>query len=139
MGLANNEILKMGVDLLTDVLNTINAITEAISGGSGLNKSIVSLVTVVGSLKVGKSLLGMAGFGGLAGIQGKEAGESAGQQFVSGFISAAKKAKGGEKLAKTKFLGGKIIGGFATKTNNAEEVLKNANFTEGSKAKEIQD
>jgi hypothetical protein len=50
MGLTNNEILKGCVDALTLMLETINKITDAISGGSGLMKSIVSLTTVIGGL-----------------------------------------------------------------------------------------
>jgi hypothetical protein len=58
MGLANNEILKLGVDLLTGLLETINKVTDAISGGNGLTKSVVSLIAVIGALKGGKALLG---------------------------------------------------------------------------------
>jgi hypothetical protein len=58
MGLANNEALKFGVDLLTKVLETINKLTDGISGGNGLVKSVVSLVTVIGALKGGRALLG---------------------------------------------------------------------------------
>jgi hypothetical protein len=60
MGLANNEILKVGVDTLTLLLETVNKITEAVSGDGGLTKSIVSLLTVVGALKGGNALLGKA-------------------------------------------------------------------------------
>ena len=60
MGLANNVILKGAIDTLTFVLTTINKITDAISGGNGLVKSVVSLVTVIGGLKLGKNLLGGA-------------------------------------------------------------------------------
>jgi hypothetical protein len=65
MGLANNEIIKLGVDLLTGLLETINNITSALSGGNGLVKSIISLVTVIGALKGGKSLFDNL-FGGTA-------------------------------------------------------------------------
>ena len=60
MGLSNNEILKGAVDTLTMIITGINKITDAISGGNGLVKSIVSLATVLGALKLGKSLLGGA-------------------------------------------------------------------------------
>ena len=65
MGLANNEILKFGVDLLTGVLEAVNKLTNALSGGNGLVKSIISLVTVIGALKGGKSLFDNL-FGGIA-------------------------------------------------------------------------
>ena len=58
MGLANNEILKFGVDLLTGVLEAVNKLTEALSGGNGLIKSFVNLVAVVGALKGGSQLFG---------------------------------------------------------------------------------
>jgi hypothetical protein len=57
MGLANNEILKFGVNLLTTILESINRMTSALSGPDGLLKSLVSLVTVIGALKVGKAAL----------------------------------------------------------------------------------
>lgn len=57
MGLSNNEILKFGVDLLTGLLEGINALTNGISGGNGLVKSLTSLVMVWGALKGGRSLL----------------------------------------------------------------------------------
>jgi hypothetical protein len=58
MGLANNEILKFGVDLLTGVLETVNKLTEALSGGNDLIKSFVNLIAVVGALKGGSMLFG---------------------------------------------------------------------------------
>jgi hypothetical protein len=57
MGLANNEILKFGVDLLTGFLETVNKLTDALSGGNGLVKSVISLITVIGALKGGNALL----------------------------------------------------------------------------------
>ena len=56
MGLANDEIIKLGVDLLTGILETVNNVTKAISGENGLIKSFVSLATVIGSLKGGSAL-----------------------------------------------------------------------------------
>jgi hypothetical protein len=61
MGLANNEILKGAVDTLTFVIEGVNSLTEAISGGNGLAKSIVSLTTVIAALKTGGSLFGSFG------------------------------------------------------------------------------
>lgn len=125
MGLANNEILKGGVDLLTGLLETINNLTTAMSGGSGLIKSVTSLVTIIGALKVGKSLLGgglswagqKMGLGGTTETitkttddqgrtvetivrkpaqQGKNAGQQAGQGFVTGFNQAIAKSRQGQ-------------------------------------------
>jgi hypothetical protein len=66
MGLANNEILKLGVDLLTGLLNAINKVTSSLSGGNGLVKSIINLATVIGALKGGASIIkGIFGESGL--------------------------------------------------------------------------
>jgi hypothetical protein len=56
MGLANNDILKFGVDLLTGFLNTVNKLTSALSGGNGLAKSVINLTTVIGALAGGRAL-----------------------------------------------------------------------------------
>lgn len=63
MGLANDEAIKFGVDTLTKILETINNIIDAISGGNGLVKSITSIGMAIGAFKVGKSLLGEGGWG----------------------------------------------------------------------------
>ena len=56
MNLANNELIKFGVDFLADFLETINSITEALSGGNGMIKSILTLGEVVVGLKTGKDI-----------------------------------------------------------------------------------
>ena len=66
MGLSNNEIIKGAVDFLTFVIEGVNKLTEALSGGNGLTKSLVSLMTVIGALKLGRNALG--------GIMGQAAG-----------------------------------------------------------------
>jgi hypothetical protein len=70
MGLANNEFLKGAVDILTLIIEGINKMTNALSGENGLIKSIVSLTTVVGALKLGGSILkgGLTWIGGATGI-----------------------------------------------------------------------
>ena len=57
MGLANNEILKGGVDLLTELLKTINNLTEFISGGNGIIKSVLNLGIALMGLKTGGAVL----------------------------------------------------------------------------------
>jgi hypothetical protein len=80
MGLANNEILKAGVDGLTKILETVNKITEGLSGGNGLIKSVVSLAGVLATLKGGKALLsGTAVGGAMSGLVGKLAGGKGGE------------------------------------------------------------
>jgi hypothetical protein len=74
MSLANNDILKGAVDFLTWIVEGINKMTDSISGGNGLIKSITSLITVIGALKLGKQAIGSTGFvqalGGLTGKAG---------------------------------------------------------------------
>ena len=57
MGLANNEALKFGIDALTKLLEIANKLTEALSGKSGLAKTVISFMTVMGAMKGGKTLL----------------------------------------------------------------------------------
>ena len=57
MGLANNEILKFGVNLLTGLLESINKIIDTISGGNGLIKSVVSLGLAIAGLALGGKVL----------------------------------------------------------------------------------
>ena len=57
MGLANNEILKFGVDVLTGLLSTINKLTASLSGGNGLVKSILNLSVAFMGLKTGGTIL----------------------------------------------------------------------------------
>jgi hypothetical protein len=56
MGLANNEILKFGVDILTSLVEGINNATKALSGGNGLIKSVMSLALAFAGLKAGKNI-----------------------------------------------------------------------------------
>jgi hypothetical protein len=58
MGLSNNEILKGAVDFLTFVIESVNKLTDALSGGNGLIKSLISLTTVISGLKAGKNIIG---------------------------------------------------------------------------------
>ena len=63
MGIANNEFIKIGIDLLTNLLETINKIIDGISGGNGLIKSAVSLGAVFGGLQLGKKVFSATGAG----------------------------------------------------------------------------
>jgi hypothetical protein len=58
MGITNSEIIKVGVDLLTGLLNTINSLT-GIAGSEGLGgviTSILRLGTVLLGLKAGNAV-----------------------------------------------------------------------------------
>lgn len=57
MGLANNEIVGIAVNILTTLLTTINNIIDAVSGGNGLIKSILTLVATFAGLKLGGALM----------------------------------------------------------------------------------
>lgn len=110
MGLANNEILKFGVELLTSILTTVNKLIEALSGGNGLTKSFLSLVAVLISLRTGKGILHKI-FGGksgglLEGLLGKKSdikgqSEKAGRESAFAFVSSFK--KGGKREGKNLF------------------------------------
>jgi hypothetical protein len=65
MGLSNNEILKGAVSFLTKFIEGVNKLINGISGGNGLLKSVVSLTTAIGALKLGKSILGQKADKGL--------------------------------------------------------------------------
>lgn len=53
MGLANNELIKLGVDLLTGLLNTINTITGVLPGAG---EGIAKLLITIGALKAGGAI-----------------------------------------------------------------------------------
>jgi hypothetical protein len=88
MGLTNNEIIKGAVDLLTDILNTINKLTDAF-GESG--SSIAKWALAIGGLK---AVGGLFKNGGLfdkvlsnsifSGFLGKGAGAAAGGAGLKG-------------------------------------------------------
>jgi hypothetical protein len=55
MGLANQDFLKGGIDTLTMFLDAVNNLTNALSGGKGLSKTLLSFATAFGALKLGKT------------------------------------------------------------------------------------
>ena len=105
MGLANNSLIKTGVDLLTDLLTTINNLTDA--GDSKIGKfttSLLRLGTVLIGLKGGQSaingilkFLTNTGITEILGMKGMETGKV-------DFFAAIKKAIAGlgEDATKTK-------------------------------------
>lgn len=70
MSLANNDILKLGVDALTGFLNIVNKLIDGLSGGNGLVKSVLSLSAAIGGLKLGKTIL-KKGLGNVSDIWNK--------------------------------------------------------------------
>lgn len=154
MGLSNNEFIKAAVDALTGLLTTIDKIIGTISGGSGVIKSALSILTAIGGLKLGKSLLfsvtdkvgeGREGgflqriFGKKPQLQaeGMQAGQAAGQGFKAGFQAAIKGAKtGGFKgffttgIEKTSFSQNELEKTFSSKNWNFDFSKVNTNSDE---------
>ena len=58
MGIANDQAIRFVLDSLIKFLSGINKITDAISGGKGLLKSIANIGITVGGLKIGGSIIG---------------------------------------------------------------------------------
>lgn len=87
MGILDSDVIKFGVDLLTQLLNAINNITEALPGPlSGLAKIGIA----IGGLKIGKSI-----FNSLFSSIGKaflEGGEKAGLELEKGLEKTVNKA-----------------------------------------------
>ena len=67
MGLANADVIKFGIDLLTGLLNIVNGLIGALSGNNGLTKMLLSLGTVLATFKIGKTIFGNTTLGKNAG------------------------------------------------------------------------
>lgn len=113
MGLSNNEVIKTAVDVLTSLLQTINKIISSLSGGNGLIKSVLSIGTAIGGLKLGKSIISSlignmidTKDGGIFSkafgttTSQKKAGLQAGKSFLSGLSDAIKN----KSLPKTDYI-----------------------------------
>ena len=81
MGIADNDLIKTGIDLLTSLLETINKLLNNLPG---LVKSFASLALVFVALRVGGALLNKA-LSGISGIVAKS--------FVSAGVVASKTAE----------------------------------------------
>ena len=57
MGIANSDLIKGGVDMLTKILNIVNTLIDKLSGGSGLIKGVLSLGAAFMGLSAGESAL----------------------------------------------------------------------------------
>lgn len=113
MGLSNNEVIKTAVDVLTSLLQTINKIISSLSGGNGLIKSVLSIGTAIGGLKLGKSIISSL-IGNMVDTKDggifskafgtttsqKKAGLQAGKSFLSGLPDAIKN----KSLPKTDYI-----------------------------------
>jgi TP901 family phage tail tape measure protein len=96
MGIANNELIKGAVDLLTKILEKVNGL---VNGLPGLTKSFASLALVFVALRAGGALLNKA-LAGISGVMAKgviDAGTAAGvikQAETTGKMAGAAAAKG---------------------------------------------
>jgi hypothetical protein len=57
MGLANNELLKFGVDILTGLLTIVNKFTDFLSGSNGIAKSLITLTLAITALNGARTVL----------------------------------------------------------------------------------
>lgn len=86
MGLANNQIIKITINLISSFINTVNKLTNTLSAGSGLLKSFFNLGTLLIAIKLGR-----AAFTGFFNwllknsvVRGTAAGTATGQGFGAG-------------------------------------------------------
>lgn len=84
MNLANSEIIKTAVDLLTNLLTTINSLIDGISGNNDILKTFVAALGSVLAFKVGRSAL-KGGFNSFTSAF-KEQGMTSGKAFRNAFI-----------------------------------------------------
>jgi len=134
MGLANNSLIKLGVDALTHILNIVNGLTsgfEKLLGPSGsFIDGLTKIALLIGGLKVGKGLLagslssiiGKGSFGkAAASAMGVEPGKGVFGTLGKGFTSPFKNIGASFSLFKetdlakniwggAKGLGGKVLG-----------------------------
>lgn len=112
MGLANNQIIKFGVDTLTEALTVINKIIDVLSGAipdpfGGIVKSVLTLSATLGGLNLGRILTKGLITGGVSWWEG------------TGFTQAFSKELFGEESLKKAFVSkGKKF------TNPLSKVLK---------------
>lgn len=55
MGLANNQIIKVVIDLIANFIETINKLTNTLSLGSGFLKSFFNLTALLGGIKLARA------------------------------------------------------------------------------------
>jgi hypothetical protein len=85
MSIANSKVIKGAVDALTGLVNILNKVVNAVSGGNGLLKSIAAIGLSVGGLKLGRNI-----FNGLFGNPSEGS-------FLKGWVTNLGKAFRGEE------------------------------------------
>lgn len=137
MGLANNEVIKAGVDTLTFLLETVNNLLTAFSGNAGLIKSVLSFGAVWGGLKLGGKLLGKTGSGNvlqtLFGKNPEKDSEKLGNKTSEGFLKGF--SKKGKNIFSELFTSGVNKDSLKEVQNQFDQVLSNSNLTDEQKLK----
>lgn len=95
MNLANSEIIKFVVDLLTNLLTTINSLIDGISGNNDILKTFVAALGSILAFKVGRSVLkgGFASFTSAFKEQGTTSGKAFRKAFIDEFSTIGSFAK----------------------------------------------
>ena len=129
MGLMNNEILKGGIDLLTDVLDKINTLIDFLSTKApdpfeGVTKSLTTLLLTLGGLGAARKLLSRGIESGVGWFRGEMSGKQAIGNLLFSPKNALAEAKA-EKAAAEK--AGKEAGSAFSiaYTNARDSILKN--------------
>lgn len=127
MGLANNKLIKDGVDVLTFLLETINKIISSLSGGSGIVKTFVTAIGAIGAFKLGQKGLNKIAPGLASKMfgDGKKLGQGWALKLGAGIKDGISKIKSGDM---GKALLKKI--GFVNKQIKGEDLTKEFGFDE---------
>lgn len=137
MGVLNSDIVKAGVDLLTNLLNGINALTSGFgtlnSGAGKFLNTFAKLALLIGGLNLGKGLTsGLLGSVGSI-LTGKAAAGTFQQMAATAMLGNSAGAVAGKGMLATMGMGfinpfvglGKGIGGAATKAWGGMQTLGN--------------
>ena len=106
MGLANSDLIKGFIDLLTQVITALNNLITTISGGNGTLKMFITLLASVLAMKAGSGILkGLTGVvGSFAGIKkGIETTTLTTKLFQNGLLSLDK------QIYKTTLASGELV------------------------------
>lgn len=88
LGLANSDVIKGAIDLLTQLLTALNSLIDKLSGSSGTVKMFMTFLTGLTTFKIGSSLIGKSSiFGDLFGSITKI---GSNQAIISGSIISQK-------------------------------------------------
>ena len=92
MGLANNQLIKFTIDLLTQLINVVNNLTGSLGEGLG---GILRIAIAIAGLKIGKSLI--KSVFGFIGNSFSGVGKESGKKFSDSFLNSIKSIRIGIK------------------------------------------